>query len=353
MDFENYMKKNTTDINRELKLFFPKKISRSWLIKNLSREDFGFDIETYQKSVSGPVWNFLGRGGKRWRPTLLLLCCEAVGGSRKRAMPFTVIPELAHNGTIIIDDLEDNSPLRRGKPTLHLIYGVDIAVNAGNLLYFLPLALLFSRKSKVPEKTAARLYNVFAQEMLRLSFGQGTDIYWHHGKKKKITEKQYLQMCLYKTGSLARMSAKIGAILGGADDRITSLLGDYAASIGVAFQMQDDILNILPSSSKWGKAVGEDISEGKRSLLVVYAMNNSSAKDSKRLSEILSLRTTEKKKVREAIEIIKRSGAVEYASSKAEHMVESSWKKLEPKLPNSNAKAMLREFGNYLVERKI
>src|SRR3989338_8187094 len=107
MDFENYMKKNTTDINRELKLFFPKKISRSWLIKNLSREDFGFDIETYQKSVSGPVWNFLGRGGKRWRPTLLLLCCEAVGGSRKRAMPFTVIPELGHNGTIIIDDLED------------------------------------------------------------------------------------------------------------------------------------------------------------------------------------------------------------------------------------------------------
>ena len=143
---------------------------------------------------------------------MLLLCCEAVGGSRKKALPYTVLPELAHNGTIIVDDVEDSSPLRRGKPTLHLLYGMDVAVNAGNLLYFLPLALLFNKKQKLPEKTIVKLYNVFAEEMLRLSFGQATDIYWHHGKKSKITENQYLQMCVFKTGSLARMAAKSGAI---------------------------------------------------------------------------------------------------------------------------------------------
>src|SRR3989344_3140521 len=208
MDFEVYLEKSAAEINTELKKFFPKKISKNWVLKNLSREEFGFDIEAYQKSVVDPIWDFLDRGGKRWRPALLLLCCEAVGGSRKKALPFAVLPELAHNGTIIVDDVEDSSPLRRGKPTLHLLYGIDVAVNAGNLLYFLPLALLFSGKKKLPEKTKVRLYNVFAEEMLRLSFGQATDIYWHHGKKNKITENQYLQMCVFKTGSLARMAAK-------------------------------------------------------------------------------------------------------------------------------------------------
>jgi len=153
MGFEDYIEESASEINRELRRFFPRKITRKWLLKNLSSEEFSFDTEAYQKAVADPIWDFLERGGKRWRPALLLLCCEAVGGSRKKALPFAVLPELAHNGTIIVDDVEDSSPLRRGKPTLHLLYGIDVAVNAGNLLYFLPLALLFSGKKKLPEKT--------------------------------------------------------------------------------------------------------------------------------------------------------------------------------------------------------
>jgi geranylgeranyl pyrophosphate synthase len=353
MDFDEYLEKSATEINRELMNFFPKKVTRSWVLKNLSTEEFSFDIEAYQKAVAEPIWNFMERGGKRWRPALLLLCCEAVGGKRKKALPYAVLPELAHNGTIIVDDVEDSSPLRRGKPTLHLLYGIDTAVNAGNLLYFLPLALLFNKKQKLPEKITVRLYNVFSEEMLRLSFGQATDIYWHHGKKNTITENQYLQMCIYKTGSLARMAAKCGAILGGANEKKSNLLGNYAASIGVAFQIQDDILNIMPSSGKWGKELGEDISEGKRSLLVVYALNNSKKEKAKRLSKILALRTTEKEQIIEAIEIIKESGAVEYAERKAQAIVKTSWLKVEKELPESRAKNLLKSFGDYLINRKI
>ena len=353
MGFEEYLEKSASEINSELRKFFPKKINRKWALKNLSSEEFSFDVEAYQKAVVDPVWDFLERGGKRWRPALLLLCCEAVGGSRKKTLSYSVMPELAHNGTIIVDDVEDSSPLRRGKPTLHLLYGIDTAVNAGNLLYFLPLALLFKKNQKLPDKKVVLLYNVFSEEMLRLSFGQATDIYWHHGKKEKITEKQYLQMCIFKTGSLARMAAKSGAIIGGANEKTTNLLGDYAASVGVAFQIQDDILNIMPSSGKWGKEPGEDISEGKRSLLVVYALNNSTKEKAKRLSKILSLRSTEKDQILEAIEIIRESGAVEYAGKKAKSIVANSWKKVEKELPNSKAKKLLRSFGDYLIERKI
>ena len=353
MGFEDYIEESASEINRELRRFFPRKITRKWLLKNLSSEEFSFDTEAYQKAVADPVWDFLERGGKRWRPALLLLCCEAVGGSRKKALPFAVLPELAHNGTIIVDDVEDSSPLRRGKPTLHLLYGIDVAVNAGNLLYFLPLALLFSGKKKLPEKTKVRLYNVFAEEMLRLSFGQATDIYWHHGKKSRITADQYLQMCVFKTGSLARMAAKSGAILGGASEKKVELLGNYAATIGAAFQIQDDILNIAPSLGKWGKELGEDISEGKRSLLVVYALGNSKKEKAKRLLEILALRTTEKEHILEAIEIIKESGAIEYAEKKAKSIVKNSWAKVEKELPDSRAKKLLKAFGDYLVNRKI
>src|SRR3989344_9567990 len=130
MEFEEYLEKSASDINKVLYRFFPRKITKKWLLKNLSAEEFNFDIKAYHNAVANPLWDFLDRGGKRWRPALLLLCCEAVGGSRKKALPYVALPELAHTGTIIVDDVEDSSPLRRGKPTLHLLYGIDVAVNA-------------------------------------------------------------------------------------------------------------------------------------------------------------------------------------------------------------------------------
>src|SRR3989344_2237473 len=160
-------------------------------------------------------------------------------------------------------------------------------------------------------------------------------------------------MCVFKTGSLARMAAKSGAIVGGAGEKKVELLGNYAATIGAAFQIQDDILNIAPSSGKWGKELGEDISEGKRSLLVVYALGNSKKEKAKRLLEILALRTTEKEHILEAIEILKESGAIGYAEKKAKSIVKNSWAKVEKELPNSKAKKLLKAFGDYLINRKI
>lgn len=350
MDLKKFLASSAIEVDKEIERFFPRRFSAKWLERVFGKAEFGFDLATLDRAIAVPLWNFLDRGGKRWRPALMLLCCEAVGGNRKKALSFTPIPELAHSGTLWIDDVEDQAIMRRGKPAMHLLYGQDLAINNGTLLYYLPVALLFSSR-KISAKQKALLYDVYCQEMLKLSFGQAMDIFWHQGKKRAVTEKNYLQMCSFKTGTLARLSAKFGAIIGGASNKTTNLLGGFANSIGVAFQIHDDVLNL--SEKKFlGKEFAEDICEGKRTLIVIHAMRNSSKKDALRLEEILLSRSKDDSLKREAISIINNAGSIEYASRTANAIVKTAWEKVKPSLKPSNARDLLEEFAHYLVERK-
>ena len=340
----------TKDVNRELEKFLPKKITKKWVNNALGRPEFGFDFPSAQASIINPVWDFLSRGGKRWRPALMLLACESSGGNPRDALPFTVLPELIHNGTIMVDDIEDNSTLRRGRPSTHLVFGTDIAINAGNSMYYLPFVRVF-RNPKIPAKTKAIIYDLYAEEMLRLSFGQALDIHWHNGHNNNVTEKQYLEMCSYKTASLARFAIQAGAVLGGASKKQLKAFRDFATSIGVAFQIQDDILNVNPGKG-WGKAIGDDIVEGKRTLLVIRALSRLPKNKSRRLIKILDSRSNSAKEISEAISLIEETGAVEYAENAAKKLVSVSSKRLQSVLPESRAKKLLNEFASYIIERK-
>ncbi|VVC00209.1 Short chain isoprenyl diphosphate synthase [uncultured archaeon] len=347
---DSFLRKTAAEVDAEIENFFPKRVSGRWFSGYLGRMEFGFDSEAVQRSVAGPVWDFLSRGGKRWRPALMILACEAVGGRKKIVMPFTPIPELIHNGTIIIDDLEDNSTLRRGKPALHISYGVDVAVNAGNTLYFLPLLKLVQDKGLSPEKKSA-IYDLVVSEMVKLSLGQAMDINWHRGIGQ-VSEGQYLQMCSFKTGSLARAAVGLGAILGDSGKKQLSCLLDFATSIGVAFQIHDDILNVKPQEG-WGKETGDDIKEGKRTLMVIRAFAVLPENEKQRLRFILDSKSNSDAEVKEAIGLLEKCGAVGYASNAAKALVSKCWKKLDASLKASEAKSLLKEFADYVVERKI
>ncbi len=347
---QDFLRETAAEVDSQIYSFLPKKFSRQWYEYYFGRAEFGFDADAAQKSISDPVVDFLSRGGKRWRPALMLLACEAVGGKKKTALPFTPIPELVHNGTIITDDVEDGSTLRRGKPALHIIYGVDIAVNAGNTLYFLPLLPLLKDKKLSAEKKVL-IYELFISEMAKLSLGQGMDIFWHRGQRD-VSEGEYLQMCSFKTGSLVRIAAGLGGILGGAGEKQLDALKDFATSLGIAFQIQDDILNIRPNEG-WGKETGDDIKEGKRTLMVIHAFSVLGEKEKARLKWILDSRHNSDLEIREAISTLERVGSISYASEFANGMVKGSWGKLDASLPNSRAKKMLRQFADYMVEREI
>jgi len=261
---------------------------------------------------------------------------------------------LSVHNTLMVDDIEDNSDFRRGKPCIHKAYGNDIAINAGNAMYFLPLKIIM--QTRLPEKTKNALYEAYAQEMVNVSLGQGMDIYWHRGLKQDISEKEYLQMCAYKTGCLTRMAVKIGAVLGGANAKQFQALSKFAETIGVGFQIQDDVLNLTSGEEnkkemggEYGKEIGGDVSEGKITLMVIYALKHSPK--AYRLQQILKMHTKDSKLILEAIGIMKECGAMDYARAYARKMVESAWAGAGKVLKENQGKRKLKALADYLIER--
>ncbi|MFH1657626.1 MAG: polyprenyl synthetase family protein [bacterium] len=351
-----YLEKMRPEVDKVVKKYLPKKVTRQWLEATFGKPRYVYNQKAAQEALITPLWNFMDRGGKRWRPVLFLLITKAIGGNINNVKELVVIPELIHEGSIIADDIEDQGELRRGKPCLHKIFGTDIALNAANFIYFLPLLAMAKNKKRFKPDVLARAYETYCQEMINLHLGQGMDIYWHKGRTGKISEKEYLQMCAFKTGSLSRLTAKLAVILHNGSRELSEALGRVAEAIGVAFQIQDDILDIVLAGGerkKFGKAVGNDISEGKRTLMVIYALKKAKTKDRQRLTAILNKHTDNISEKKEAMEIIKKYGSVEYAQKVAKKIIADAWQDVDKLLPKSAARAELNEFVNYLIERKI
>jgi geranylgeranyl pyrophosphate synthase len=356
LDIERLLEEKAPLIDKAIEKYIPRIFSKKALIFKVNPPKYAYNIEAINKAVAEPIWEFLDRGGKRWRPTLFLLICEALGKNPEEYVDYAIIPEVVHNGTLMIDDIEDASELRRGKPCTYKIYGLDVAVNAGNTMYYLPLLPLMENRQKIGTEKLAKVYEIYVQEMISLSLGQAMDIAWHKGlaNADQIGEKEYLQMCAYKTGTLARMAAKIAAVLADADDELVEKLGHFAESIGVAFQIQDDVLDLTGeefAEKKGGR--GQDITEGKRTLMVIHTLKVSKAQDKRRLIEILKMHTSDQKLRDEAIAIMQKYGSIDYAKNFARKILEESWKNVEKLLPESEAKEKLNVFARFLIERKI
>lgn len=356
MNIENFLEEKAALIDEVIEKYIPRVLSEDALLFKINPPHYTYNLEPLNKAIVDPLWEFLDRGGKRWRPILFLLICEALGKNPEDLVDFAIIPEVIHNGTIMIDDIEDASELRRGRPCTYKIYGLDVAINVGNSMYYLPLLPLVEHKENISEEKLCRIYNIYVKEMINLSLGQGMDIVWHRGlvDADEITERDYLQMCAYKTGTLARMAAKMAAVLADADENIIERLGRFAESIGIAFQMQDDILDLTSkefTQKKGGR--GQDVTEGKRSLIVIHTLRVAETKDKEGLIEILNMHTTNQKLKDEAISIMNKYSSVKYVRQFARKIVEESWRDAEKVLPPSDAKEQLEAFAKYLIEREI
>ena len=356
MDIEKFLQERAPVIDKAIEKYIPRKYSKNSRLFQIIPPKYCCNVETINKAIADPIWDMLDRGGKRWRPALFLLICEAFGKDPEYCLDFAIIPEVVHNGTLVIDDIEDSSEARRGKPCTYKIFGVDIAVNAGNAMYYLPLIPLMEQRDLIPTELLRDVYEIYVQEMINLSIGQAMDIAWHRGiaNADSIKEEDYLQMCAYKTGTLARMSAKIAAVLSGADKKLVEKLGTFAESIGVAFQMQDDILDLTGKEFATKKGgLGQDITEGKRTLMIIRALKTASHEDKKRLIEILNMHSAEQTLRDEAIAIIQKNNSFEYVKNKATQMVKQSWKEVDELLKPSEGKEKLKEFAEFLIERSM
>src|SRR4030066_242845 len=340
VDIEKFLQEKAPLIDKAIEKYIPRKFSEKAIHFKVNPPKHRFNMEALNKAIAEPIWDILDRGGKRWRPALFLLVCEALGKKAEDYLDFAIIPEVIHNGSLIIDDIEDASELRRGKPCTYKVYGMDIAVNAGNTMYYLPLLPLMEKRS-LPPAMLRDLDEVYVKEMINLSMGQAMDIAWHRGiaNADDLGEGDYLQMCAYKTGTLARMAAKIAAVLAGGDKKLVEKLGRFAESIGVAFQMQDDVLDLTGKEFAERKGgVGQDITEGKRTLMVIHTLKNANSADKKRLIQILNMHTSDQTLRDEAIALMRKYSAIEHVKRTAARIVEESWKEVDKLLPASEAK---------------
>jgi geranylgeranyl pyrophosphate synthase len=192
--------------------------------------------------------------------------------------------------------------------------------------------------------------------MINLSMGQAMDIAWHKGiaNADSLDEKDYLQMCAYKTGTLARMSAKVAAILSGASSDLVDKLGRFAESIGVAFQMQDDVLDLTGKefSAKKG-GVGQDITEGKRTLMVIHTIEEATNADKERLIKILKIHTSDQKLRDEAIAIMHKYKSIDYVKKTAADLIEGTLREASKLLPTEQSVDKLKAFAEFLINRNI
>jgi len=312
-----------------------------WVPKNLK-----------PKILAQATRHLLEAGGKRLRPCLVILSCEAVGGKTKDALEAAAAIELLHTFTLIHDDIMDHDEIRRNVKTVHVLWGEPIAIVAGDALFakvFEALAANMQRLG-VDGKRAAEVLDIVSKASFEICRGQTKDLLM--AKKRRVTEEEYLDMIAGKTGALIEASMRVGALLGGGTRKQVNLLGRYGMLIGMAFQIRDDVLGIIGEKHKFGKPIGSDIQEGKKTLLVVKALERLDPKDRRTLLRLLGKKDITRKEMRKAIGLLEKSGAIEYASRKAEAMVNEA-KKLLGELPESRAKNALLRIADFVIHREI
>jgi len=264
-----------------------------------------------------PLKDIISRGGKRWRPLLMTLVCETLGGGDS-AVSLSPLVEFCHNASLIHDDIEDESDRRRGKPAVHKIYGVDTAINSGTFFYFLSSACIES----CALENRGHIYKLWTECIRRLHLGQATDIFWHRNISFVPQIEEYYVMCSMKTGSLARFSAELGAYTAGAPEEAARQLGEAAEKLGIGFQILDDVKNLTTGIP--GKTLGDDIVEGKKSLPVLLYLNKYPENRERVFSNFRAarLKGPSAPEVDDQIEILKSAGVLAEAEEKGASLIE-------------------------------
>ncbi|WP_246999781.1 polyprenyl synthetase family protein [Halosolutus gelatinilyticus] len=332
----------------------PREIDTDYLESFFGDPTYEYDPDGIQRALSDPLWDLLDRGGKRWRAVLFLVFVDAFGDDPSEYLPYACIPEILHNGTIIVDDVEDEASMRRGEPALHHIYGEDVALNAGNAMYFLPLKILTENPAELPAERRLAAYEMLMYELNRTHLGQGMDICWHNEREVRITPAEYLEMCACKTGCLGRIVARLAAIITDRPADVEAAVARYAELTSVAFQIGDDILDVensLGRAGEFGKEFGNDIREGKKTLLVIHAIEQSDPQTAHRLETILETDINTDEEILEALSIIEDAGSLSYARDRALDLAADAREAIDGIDVDPAVERELREFTEFVIDR--
>lgn len=298
-----------------------------------------------------PITRFTMAGGKRVRPVLCLLGAEAVGVDPICALSTAAAIEYFQSAALIHDDIADNSELRRGEPCLHVTDGVGVAINVGDLALVNVYAGLLGDTS-LENETCLRVLCELAYMQQRTLEGQALDLGWVRDGRWDVSVDDYLYMATHKTAYYsAATPLACGAICGNGTDEQIDALFDFGLDAGLAFQLQDDLLNLVGDPAEQGKDFRSDITEGKRTMLVVWALEHLEGAERGELLALLEAGTTDASDLARAVALIEASGAVDHVRAHARELAERAKQQLDRVDFDTGARAVLISMADFFVER--
>ena len=298
-------------------------------------------------SIYEPIKYIINLGGKRFRPSLTLLITDLFCEKPLLSINEAIAIELFHNFTLIHDDIMDQAPLRRNQQSVHNKWNINHGILSGDLLYALVNKLLSTSSSQSQE-----IHELFQQTAIEVCEGQSLDMEFEN--KNDISLSDYVKMIQFKTSVLVACALKIGAIIGGADSKDANLLYNYGLNLGTAFQIHDDILDVYPNEDDFGKQVGGDIIEKKKTILLVELLKNSSSEDKKIIYQTLEDKVINgNSKVYKIKEYYKKYNVLKLAVQSKDEYYEKAIDCVNQISISEDKKNLIKEFSLALMKRKF
>lgn len=301
------------------------------------------------KNLYEPVEHIMHIAGKRMRPVLVLMGCAIFDGNIKTALPIALAVEVFHNFTLVHDDIMDCAPLRRGITTVHTKFGINAGILSGDVM--LIYAYKYISDLKISPTTITFLLKAFNDAAIKVCEGQQWDMDFE--MRKNVSEKEYIKMIGYKTAALVGVALQMGALASHAKPDAAQILYNFGYNVGVAFQIHDDILDSFGDPTTFGKKVGGDIAQNKKTLLVIETLALGTTEQKKELQKLMSVKNTilEAEKIERVKALFIESGALEAVTKKRETYIALAFENLQKLNISSDKKEYLKSWANDLMQR--
>jgi geranylgeranyl diphosphate synthase, type II len=299
------------------------------------------------------------RGGKGLRPALCIATCRAFGGSTHSALKSAASLELLHNAFLIQDDLQDGSDFRRGLPTMHSVVGMPLAVNLADAMSVLSIYPLVENRDALGGSLTHDILTEILHMVTETAEGQALELGWMRDNVVDLNDEDYFRMTLKKTAWYTCIHpCRIGALIGSGGSLGLDRFNQFAYFMGVAFQIQDDILNLVAEYKKYGKEIGGDIWEGKRTMMLIHLLNNCNPSEKSKITEFLGAPRCkrEAEDVTLIYKLMEKYDCIDYARAVARQLANESLKEFDEayaNAPDSDDKRFIKQIVHYMIERNL
>ena len=312
----------------------------------------GVPVDDLDSFLYAPLQAFTAQGGKRTRPALCLLGALAVGGDEEGALDIAAAIEDFQSAALIHDDIADKSELRRGEPCVYRTQGIGSAITIGDLALVNVIARAV-RAAQLSDATKVQLIELLCQMEERTIEGQALDLGWARDGRWDISEDDYLYMASHKTAYYSAAIPLVAGALctGKATDAQLRALNTFGMKTGLAFQLHDDVLNLVGNAATQGKDWRSDITEGKRTLCVVHALSHLNTKNRNELIELLSSKTSSQAQLAYAVKLMEQAGSIAYVQNYACTLVHEAQSVLDEAQLTTSARSILYSMADFFIER--